>query len=105
MQFCHSTCGQCTSKLVNNQCSSCSSSFLSYTTPIPAVGSPSSCLMSATNNAQFLLIIDKETILGVSYTKSVLFNSNNVSTSGIPLSSLLYSQNVIEFMTLSSNTV
>ena len=61
--------------------------------------------MSTTNNAQFLLTIDKQTILGVSNTKSILFNGNNVSTSGTVLSSLLYSQNVIEFMTLSSNTV
>jgi hypothetical protein len=105
MQFCHSACNQCTNKLLANQCNSCSSSFLTYTTPTPAVGSPGSCLMSTTNNAQFLLTIDKQTVLGVSNTKSVLFNGNNVSTSGTVLSSLLYSQNVIEFMTLSSNTV
>jgi hypothetical protein len=71
-----------------------------------AVGATSgSCSVPTTNNAQWLLNVNKDSALGTAELKSVTYNGATQSTSSTLLSGLLYSQNVIEFMTLTSNTV
>ncbi len=64
-----------------------------------------SCAMQSTNNAQLLLTVNKNTIIGTSLLKSVTYNALNQSTSGTLLSSLLYTQNVIEVSSLTNNTM
>jgi hypothetical protein len=108
LEMCHSTCGTCTVKNDPNQCTSCSSTFTSLTyTPFATGATVGSCAVTATSNAQLLLTVNKNTVLGTSELKEVNFNGAIHSTSGIALSSLtaLYSTNVIEFMSLSVNTV
>ena len=63
--------------------------------------------METTNNAQFLLTVNKNTILGSSKLESVIYNSAPItqSTPGTALDTFLYSQNVIEFTTLTSNSI
>jgi hypothetical protein len=62
--------------------------------------------MTSTNNAQLLGTINKNTVLGgPTKLSSVDYNGNSVSSVSTVLSSFLYTQNVIEFKSLSSNTV
>lgn len=61
--------------------------------------------MTLTNNAQLLITVNKNTLLRTSTLKSVTYNSILNSTTGTPLSSLLYSQNIIDFNGLTNNTV
>ena len=50
--------------------------------------------------------IDKNTILGTSLLKNVTYNTNIIaSTSGTTLSSFLYTQNTIEFSSLTNNLI
>jgi len=104
-ELCHSTCGTCSIKNDATKCSTCSStlSSLLYNSLTP----PGSCSLPLTNNAQFLMTVDKNTILGTSALKNVTYNSGTQSTSGTTLSAVpsLFVLNVIDFSTLSSNTV
>jgi hypothetical protein len=104
-QLCHSTCATCSVKNDQTKCSTCSSTLTSlvYNTLIP----PGSCSLPATNNAQLLMTINQNTVLGTSSLKNITYNSGTQSTSGTVLSSLpqLYTLNVIDFLTLTSNTV
>ncbi len=62
--------------------------------------------MTPTNIAQLLMFIDETTLIGTTKLKSVRFNtSTTISTSGLPLSSFLYTLSLIEFTTLSSNLI
>ena len=62
--------------------------------------------MESTNKAQHLLTINKDTAIGTSLLKNVTYNTATVvTTSATLLSSFLYTQKVIEFMTLTSNSV
>jgi len=95
-QLCHSTCGTCSTKNDPGQCSTCSSTFSSsfaYNTLTP----PGSCSFPATHNAQLLMTVNKNTILGTTNLKNITYNSATQSTSGSALSTLasLYVQNVI----------
>ena len=108
-QMCHSTCDTCA--LENNaaQCSTCATTLsattsLTFTSPATP---PGPCTLPATNNAQLLLTVNKDTVLGTSALKSVTYNSVAQSGSGSALSALtgLYVLNVIDFSTLSSNSV
>ena len=65
----------------------------------------SSCSMTSTNNAQYLITVDKNTIIGTSLLTSVDYNSLTESTSGVTLVSILYSENVIEFKSLMTNVI
>ena len=62
--------------------------------------------MTATNKAQLLININKDTAIGTSVLKSVTYNtSTEVTTSGEVLSNFLYTQKVIEFMPMTSNSI
>lgn len=61
--------------------------------------------MTSTNNAQYLITVDKNTIIGTSLLTSVDYNSLTESTSGVTLVSILYSENVIEFKSLMTNVI
>lgn len=63
------------------------------------------CSLTLTNNAQLLMTVNKNTLLRTTSLKSITYNSVLHSTTGTALSTLLYSQNVIDFNTLTSNTV
>ena len=78
---------------------------MSYQSPLPTSSSPSQCLFTPTNKAQYLFTIDKSTILGTSYLKNVTVNGTTIlSTSGSSLTTLLlYSVNVIEMIGFTSN--
>ncbi len=69
---------------------------------------PGACTLPNTNNAQLLMTVNKDTVLGGdSPLKNVTYNTTTQFTAGTPLSGLtgLYKLNVIDFSTLSSNTV
>jgi hypothetical protein len=105
-QLCHSTCDTCGTKNDATQCSACSSTLTSsliYSVLTP----PGSCSLPATNNAQLLLTVNKDTVLGTSVLKLINYNSVAQTTSGSLLSSLtsLYIGNIVDFKTLSSNTI
>lgn len=104
--FCHSTCDSCSVDSSSSKCTACSSSIasLNYVAFLPGK-TEGSCSMQATNNAQLLMTINKNSVLGTTTLKSVLYNSLSESTSGLVLSSFLYSQNVIDFKSLTSNTI
>jgi len=51
------------------------------------------------------MTVNKNTLLRTTALKSITYNSLLHSTTGTALSSLLYSQNVIDFNSLTSNTV
>lgn len=70
-----------------------------------ALASPGVCAITATNNAQYLMTVNKNTVIGTSQLKSVVYNSITQATSGTLLSSFLYKENVIEFMTLGANSI
>lgn len=106
-QFCHSTCGSC---LINNdatKCTSCSSSLTSLAYVPFGVGvTESTCAMTATNNAQLLMTVDKTTLIGSSLLKTVTYNTATIeSTLNLALSDFLYTQNVIEVSLMTSNTI
>jgi len=61
--------------------------------------------MTSTNNAQYLITVDKNTIIGTSLLTSVDYNSLTESTFGVTLASILYSENVIEFKGLMTNVI
>jgi hypothetical protein len=61
--------------------------------------------MVSSNNAQFLLTINKNTALVTSKLKSVVYNGMTVATSGSLLSSFLYKENVIEFTAFSNSNL
>ena len=88
------------------KCTSCSSTLGSLVYEPFAVGvTESSCTMTTTNNAQLLMTVNKDTALGVgSLLKSVTYNSAT-ETVLTPLSAFLYTQNVIEVSSLTSNTI
>ena len=75
---------------------------MSYISLASGVNGP--CQLTATNKAQYLYTINKNTALGTNL-KSVTYNGIMTSTAGTLLSSFLYTLNVIEFTTLTSNTV
>ena len=91
----------------STQCMACSSTFSSSLVYEPfGVGvTESSCTFAPTNNAQYLLTINKNSVIGSNNLKSVKINSVSQSTLGTSLSQIAYSQNVIEFMALTSNIV
>jgi len=62
---------------------------------IPAIYTFGPCVMTATNNAQLLINIDKNTSLQTDYLKSVQYNLLSQVASGLLLNQFLYKQNVI----------
>ena len=67
LEMCHSTCGTCTVKSDPNQCTSCSSSFTSLAyAPFATGATVGSCAVTATSNAQLLITVNKNTVLGTS---------------------------------------
>ncbi len=88
--LCHSTCASCSSKNDATQCLTCSSTLatLNYQS---LSGSPISCTMTPGNNAQHMLTINKDTIIGTSLLKAVGYNSITSATSGTLLGAFLYS--------------
>lgn len=106
-ELCSSTCATCATKIDPSQCTACSSTFTSSLVyePFGAGITESSCTFASTNNAQHLLTINKNSAIGSNNLKSVKINSVSQSTLGTPLSQIAYSQNVIEFMALTSNIV
>jgi len=76
-QLCHSTCATCGTKNDATQCSTCSSTLTSslvYDVLTP----PGSCSLPATNNAQLLLTVSKNTVLGTSLLKKVTYTSDPI---------------------------
>lgn len=103
-KFCHSTCSSCTVKMDSAKCSACSSTLtaLAYN----SLSGEGVCSLPATNKAQILTTINKNSVLQSSYLNKVTYNGVAQSASGTVLGSLLYNgQNVVEFMSLTSNTV
>lgn len=106
--YCHSTCGTCSVANDASQCLSCSSALSSLAgLSLPFGQTVGSCTVPMTSNAQMILTVNKNTVLGTSELKSITYNGATVSTSGQSLSALtsLYTNNVIEFMSLSINKV
>jgi hypothetical protein len=104
-ELCHSTCDTCSIKNDATKCSTCSSTLSSL--PYNSLTPPGSCVLPSTNSAQLLMTVDKNSILGTSALKNITYNSATQSTSGTVLSALpsFFVLNVIDFATLSSNTV
>jgi hypothetical protein len=108
MEICHSSCGACTVKNNPNQCSSCASALTSLAYNPFATGITSSaCTLTTNNNAQFFITINKDTTLGtgsatVPGLTSVTYNGITASASGTALSTLMYTQKVIDFSTFST---
>ncbi len=66
-QFCHATCETCAVKNDAAQCLTCSSTVTGFTyTAWPTGQTVGSCAVPATNNAQLILTVNKNTILGTS---------------------------------------
>ena len=64
------------------------------------------CALTPKKNAQFILTVNKDTIIGSSELKSVTYNTSLTEiTAATVLRSFLYTQNVIEFKSLASNAV
>jgi hypothetical protein len=77
IQLCHSTCDTCETKNEATQCLTCSSTLTSsliYNVLTP----PGSCSLPVTNNAQLLLTINKNTVLGTSLLQKVTYNSDPI---------------------------
>lgn len=105
-KFCHSTCQGCSLKDDPTKCTSCSSAFSQLPFVISPSGAEGSCSVPATNNAQLLLTVNKDTLIGTSQLKSVTYNSPSAQiTSTAQFTSLLYTQNIIEVSQLTSNTL
>lgn len=105
--FCHSSCDSCSEDSLSNKCTACSSTIaaLSYGNS-PSAGTPGACSMTATNNAQVFMVVNKNTVLGSSLLTSVTYNNGiTEATSGTVIGTFLYTNNVIDFKTLTSNTV
>jgi hypothetical protein len=102
-EYCHSTCAGCSLPNDPTKCSTCSSTLTSLA--YNAITAPAACQITATNNAQYLMTVNKNTAIGTSELKSVVYNSITQSVSGTLLSSFLYKEHVIEFMTLGTNTI
>ena len=69
---------------------------MTYKVPNPSVSTPGPCSFDLTNKAQLLFTIDQSTILGSSYVKNITYNQTTTfSTSGVALSSVIYSGNII----------
>jgi hypothetical protein len=104
-QFCHSTCATC--NLLNNigQCARCLSTLPSLNYNAFAGGLTfGPCVLTSTNKVQYLYTINKNTAIGTNL-RSVTYNTATMLTSGTLLSSCLYTVDVIEFTTLTRNTV
>lgn len=93
VNLCHSTCATCSVKNDASKCSGCSSTLSSLSFEYVN----NQCNMKSNNNAQPLITVDKNTVLGTSYLKKVTYDSTVEQTSGTSLGSFLYSFNVIEF--------
>jgi hypothetical protein len=104
--FCHSSCDTCSEDGSSAMCTSCSTNItaLNYGNS-PSAGTPGACSMTSNNNAQVFMVINKNTVLGSSLLTSVTYNSTTQSTAGMVIGAFLYTQNVIDFKTLSSNSV
>jgi hypothetical protein len=61
--------------------------------------------MTATNNAQVFMVVNKNTVLGSSLLTSVTYNGITEATSGTVIGTFLFTQSIINFKTLTSNTV
>jgi hypothetical protein len=84
----------------------CSSTSLSLNYNSIGVGLSAACSIITTNNAQSLITVNKDTILGTSLLKSVTYNTATTeSTPNITLSTFLYKQNVIEFISLTDKKI
>ena len=104
--FCHSTCQICALKNDPAQCTTCSSTFALAYQSFTTKQTEGTCALTPTNNAQFILTVNKDTIIGSSELKSVTYNTSlTETTADTVLSSFLYTQNVIEFKSLASNFV
>ncbi len=104
--FCHATCDTCSLPNDPTKCLTCASTIASLAYNTIATGVSAACSLPATNNAQLLLTVNKDTIVGTSLLKSVTYNTATTqSTSGTLLSSFLYKQNVIEFMSLTNKKI
>jgi hypothetical protein len=82
--YCHSSCDTCSEDGLPTKCTACSTniSALSYENP-PSAENPGACSMTATNNAQVFMVVDKNTVLGVSLLKSLGYNGIINTTSGL----------------------
>lgn len=106
VDMCHSTCGTCSINNDPTKCTTCSSTLTSLAYSPFAVGvTASTCTIIPTNNAQYLMSVDKNTLIGTSLLSSLTYNSITESTSGVSVGSLLYTENIIEFKSLMTNTI
>ena len=100
--LCHSNCTTCNAKNDPAQCSSCTSTLTELNT---ATESSGSCVLPISNNAQWLMTVNKQTGLN-SFLKNVTYDSP-AATITSPTTDLtnLYHGNVIDFMGLTANTI
>ncbi len=104
--FCHSSCSTCSADNNANKCTACSSAMTDLNYAGFGAGlTEGSCSMTATNNAQLLMTINKNAVLGTTVLKSVGYNGITESTSGTVIGTFLYSSNIITFKNLTSNTL
>ncbi len=77
LQLCSSTCDTCSVKVDPTKCTACSSTFTSSLIyePFGEGVTESSCTFASTNNAQYLLTVDKNSVIGSSYLQNVTVNS------------------------------
>lgn len=91
--FCSSRCGTCSVNNDPTKCTACSSSLQSLNYQPFTIGqTEGQCLMTSTNNAQLLLTVNQNTVLGSSILQNVTYNKTTESTSGNVLASFLYTQ-------------
>lgn len=103
--FCSSQCNTCTTTNDPTKCIDCpTSSIANLSLNYLSTSGEGSCALTSTNNAQHLITIDKNSLLGTTI-KSVTFNGASYATPTNILAATLYSRNVIEFSSLSSNTI
>ncbi len=89
-----------------NQCLTCSSGLGSFAYAAFPVGqSVGPCSMTPTNNAQYLMTINKNTAIGTSLLSVSYSSTLTQSTVGTLLSLFLYNGDVVDFQSLTSNVI
>jgi hypothetical protein len=111
MEMCHSTCATCNAKDNSAACLTCpTTTGLAYDAFATGVTS-AACTLTTNNNAQFLITVNRNTALGPGTAgnpgnpglTSVTYDENTANTQGTLLSSLMYTQKVIDFSTFTTN--
>jgi hypothetical protein len=106
-EFCHSTCGTCSVNSDASKCLTCTSALTGTYASFPTEQTYGPCAVAANNNAEYLLTVNENTVIGSGTAKLTSVTYNNIPiTAAIALSTFLYTQKVIEFSPFTTmNTV